>query len=137
MQQRDIIKEEIEQLGLAIGKLIANFIGLKTIGSISEAIQITNTKLRSDLDLDIARLARLEANELEEYIDSNNLTDIHLDQLASYIFEIGMHEKAVDGNGEKWFEASMRLLEVVGRKSDTITLARIDLIGKIEKELGD
>jgi hypothetical protein len=137
MQQRDIIKEEIEQLGRAIGKLIANFIGLKTIGSISEAIQITNTKLRSDLDLDIARLARLEANELEEYIDSNNLTDIHLDQLASYIFEIGMHEKAVDGNSEKWFEASMRLLEVVGRKSDTITLARIDLIGKIEKELGD
>ena len=137
MQQRDFIKDEIEQLGRAIGKLIANFIGLKTTGNVSEAIQITNTELQSELDLDMAMLARLEANELEEYIDSNNLTDLHLDQLASYVFEIGMHEKSEHGVGRKWFEAAMRLLEIVGKKTDTITFARIDLIEKIKKELGE
>lgn len=135
MQQRDIIKDEIEQLGRALGKITANFLGLKTEENVTEAIQITNTELLSELDIDIEKLIKLEANELEDYIDSNNLTEIHLDQLASYLFEIGMHEKSEDNAHKKWFEAAMRLLEIVSEKSDTITFARIDLIGKIEKEL--
>ncbi|MGK0317815.1 MAG: hypothetical protein ACI86M_004061, partial [Saprospiraceae bacterium] len=81
------------------------------------------------------KMVQFEANELEEYIDSNNLTDIHLDQLASYLFEIGLYEKSEDGDHKKWFDGAMRLLEVVGEKSDTITFDRIDLIGKIEKEM--
>ncbi|MGK0314471.1 MAG: hypothetical protein ACI86M_000685, partial [Saprospiraceae bacterium] len=96
MQQRDIIKDEIEQLGRALGKLINNFFGLKTVGNVTEAIQITNTELISELDIDIEKMVQFEANELEEYIDSNNLTDIHLDQLASYLFEIGLYEKSED-----------------------------------------
>ena len=135
MQQRDTIKDEIEQLGRALGKLIANFLGLKTEGNVCEAIQLTNTELQSELGIDIQKLVLLKVNNLEEYIDYNNLNDIHLDQLASYVFEIGMHEKSEHGAGRKWFEAAMRLLEIVGKKTDTITLARIELIKEIEKEL--
>ena len=135
MQQRDIIKDEIEQLGRALGKLIANFLGMKTEGKVSEAIKITNAELLSDLDIDINKLVHLDEDELDGYIESINCNDLHLDQLANYLFEVGLHEKSVGGNSREWFESAMRLTEIVGNKSDTITFARIDLIKNIELEL--
>lgn len=135
MQQRDIIKDEIEQLGRALGKLIANFLGMKTEGDISEAIKVTNTDLLSELNVDIKKLIQLNEHELDDYIESINFTDLHLDQLANYLFEVGLYEKSVRGSSQKWFEAAMRLLLIVGDKSDTITFARIDLIKNIECEL--
>ena len=135
MQQRDIIKDEIEQLGRALGKLIANFLGMKTEGNVSEAIKITNTELLSELDIDIMKLVQLDGEELDNYIEEKNCNDHHLDQLANYLFEVGQHEKSVNGNSRKWFEAAMRLLLIVGDKSDTITFARIDLIKNIECKL--
>ena len=135
MQQRDIIKEEIEQLGRALGKLIANFLGLKTQGNVTESIQITNTELQSELDIDIDELVLLESKELEEFIESKCLVDLHLDQLSSYLFEIGLHEKSVDGDSNKWFRSAKRLLDIVREKSDTITFARIDLLERLEREL--
>ncbi len=135
MQQRDIIKDQIEQLGRVLGKLIANFFSLKTEGNVIEAIQVTNAELQSGLDIDIDELVRLEPKELQEYIESKHLVDLHLDQLSSYLFEIGIHEKSIDGDSHKWFMGAKRLLDIVSEKSDTITFARIDLLKNIEHEL--
>ncbi len=94
MQQRDIIQDQIEQLGRALGKLIANFLGVKSEGNLSVAIQITDTDMLSGLDIDVDRLVQLEANELTEYLESKHLTDLNLDQLSNYIFEIGLYKKS-------------------------------------------
>jgi len=137
MEQRDIIKDEIEQLGRVLGKILADFIGLRTKGNVSEAIEITNQRLQTELDLDIDKLMRLESHELEEYVESLKLTDKYLDQLSTYLFEIGIYKKTDENKKDslKYFKSAKKLLELVDEKSKTITFDRINLKAKIEKEL--
>ena len=137
MQQRDIIKDEIEQLGRVLGKIFANFVGLKTQANINEVIQETNKKLETELDLDVKKILSLEIHELEKYIDLLKLTSRHLDQLSNYFFELGVLKKKDESNEEagNYFKTAMRLLELAGEKSSTITFDRMSLKGKIENEL--
>ena len=137
MEQRDVIKDQIEQLGRVLGKIIANFMGLKTQGNTNEAIQITNKELQSELDLDIDKLIQLELRDITEYIELKRLTDIHLEQLSNYLIEIGMYKKTCydSESSVKYFMAAKRLLELADKKSSTITFDRISLRRKIENEL--
>jgi len=133
MEQRDIIKDQIEQLGRVLGKLIANFFALKAEGNVDLAIETTNQQLKSELDLDTAVLANFNAQELEEYVKSKKLTDRHLDKLASYFFEIGNANESEDR--VKWFVAAKELLNLADSHSDTLTFGRINLKNRIEDEL--
>ena len=133
MQQRDLIKDEIEQLGRAIGKLIANFLGFKTEGNVKEGIQITNNVFQTELDIDVDKLICLQGETLVEYINVRNLSALHLDQLASYLYEVSIEEKSADGDYKKWAITAKKLLDIVGEKSDTITFGRIDLIKKLNR----
>ncbi len=137
MQQRDIIKDEIEQLGRALGKVLANFFALKNKGAISLAVEVTNQNLQSEIDLDINKLALLNEKEMEDYVQSKKLTDRHLDQLATYVFEIGISKKGnlTGTNRLKWFRTAKRLLELVEKISNTITFERISLKEKVEREI--
>lgn len=88
MEQRDFLKDQIDQLGKILGEVLAQFIGLKTHGNISEAVAITNQALKSKLDIDVNKLSTLSVDELEAQIASKHMTDHHLDQLSEYCLEI-------------------------------------------------
>lgn len=134
MEQRDLLKDQIEQLGSVLGKLIARFFELKTLGDVSEAIQTTNKELLGELDLDIGKLVQMEAQELAQYFELNNMNDNHLDQLSCYLFEVGLHAKAHNENSLKWFKTVLLLLELADKNSNTITFDRLKLKKKIEHE---
>ena len=56
MEQRDLLKDQIEQLGKVLAKILPDFLGLKSEGQISQGIEITNHRLRSELDIEIEEL---------------------------------------------------------------------------------
>lgn len=56
MEQRDYLQKQIDQLGRVLGKLLADLIGLKNQGEISEGIEIISQKLKDELDLDLESL---------------------------------------------------------------------------------
>lgn len=136
MQQRDIIKDEIEQLGRVLGKIIAHFLHLKAQGNIAIAIQATNAQLQSELDIDIEEIIAFTPEELERYADTKRLTDKHLDELAKYLYELGEIEKEKNPmNASKYFEAAKRLIITAGKISKTFTFERAELKQKIEDKL--
>ena len=137
MQQRDIIQDQIEQLGRVLGKLIANFFSLKTTREVRSAIEITNTQLKSQLGIDIENLLSLSFLEKEAYIKSKHLTAEHLDKLAIYFYEIG---NAKDASLEKedrlrWFTAAKEMIDLVEKYSNIFTFERMNLKDEIDKEL--
>ena len=137
MIKRDLIKDQIEQLGKMIGMLIAKFLDLKTLGDIEEAIQITNKELLAKVNLDLDQLVNLTPQEVEASINSTNLTDKYLDQLANYLFEVGLHKKTSEKgeNSLQWFKLAQQFLDLADKKTDMITFERMGLRSKIEKEL--
>lgn len=138
MERRDILKEQIEQLGRVLGKIIANFIGLKTQGNVlEEPVQATNQALQSELNLDVDNVLQLEDAALAQYLDALNFNEQHLDQLAHYLYEAGKHYQTAGNRSAalSYFQAAGRLLLLLEERSSTITFARIALKQHITREL--
>jgi len=135
MQQRDFIKEQIEQLGRSLGKIIAGFLGYKTQGTITQGIEITNQQLQSELDIDIEKLVGLNAEELKHYLESKQFTDLHLDMLSEYLFEIGQ-SKSDQYEATVYYQTAIRLIDLTASYSNTLTFDRMKLRARVEEELG-
>lgn len=138
MERRDILKEQIEQLGRVLGKITANFIGLKTQGSVQEEpVQATNQALQTELNLDIDNVLQLEDAALAQYLDALKFNEQHLDQLAHYLYEAGKHHQVAENHetAQSYFQAAGRLLLLLEEQSSTITFARIALKQNITREL--
>ena len=96
MVQRDLIKDQIEQMARALGVLLANFFGLKSEGKISQAIAMTNTALEKELDIDISLILQMNEEALFTYLDQSLLNKKHIDLLVSYLMEYAYFNRDQD-----------------------------------------
>ena len=85
MEQRDLLKDQIEQLGKVLAKILSDFLGLKSNGNVTQGIEISNESLQSELDIDIEKIIALNKTELEEYVRNRKLTESHLELLSEYL----------------------------------------------------
>ncbi|MEQ8473809.1 MAG: hypothetical protein RIC35_21615 [Marinoscillum sp.] len=125
MERRDILKDEIEQLGKVLGKILATFLGLKAKGQVAEGIEVSNEQFKTQLDLDMEKILKMSREDLGEYIHQWNLTSEHLEMLSSFLLESGR-----DGIENCNDEAKVRLakaldlLEIADVVSKTVSLER-------------
>lgn len=88
MEQRDFIKDEIERIGQAIGRLIAQLIG--TDGNNLPPAQWRATiseALTEDLGLSLDQLLDHSRESLLELVDERQLTPAHIEQLGDLFAE--------------------------------------------------
>lgn len=83
MEQRDLLKAEIERMGQAIGKVVARFLG--TAGNNLPPAQWESAiqkGLKDGPDLPLKSLMDLDETELLALAQAKSLTETHLEQLA-------------------------------------------------------
>jgi len=113
MEQRDLLKDQIEQLGMVLGKIFANFFGLKAEGKIALGMEITQQNLKSELDLDIDKMIGLTKENLNDYLINKRLTPKHVDDLSDYLIECGSYYLQSDKNQAKTtLLTAMELLKI-------------------------
>lgn len=135
MERRDLIKDQIEQIGRVLGRLLADFLSMKTEGDMDLAIEATNAQLKSELDLDIDQLIHFSSEDLEKYILERRFEDTDIDKLANYLYEIGQFQTLIAQPSAPYFKTAKALLAINDSFSKTITFERIALLQKIEDEL--
>ncbi len=59
MEQRDLLKDQIDQLGKVLAKILSDFLGLKAKGQASHGVEISNHRFQRELEINIERLAYL------------------------------------------------------------------------------
>jgi len=136
MEKRDLIKDQIEQLGKVLAKILSDFLGLKSKGQVSLGIEISNERLQSDLDIDIKKLTTLTKKELKDYLENRKLTAEYLEILSKYLKEVGLRE--IQTNKEKarmWLKKAIELLDVADEISKTMSFDRINKKNEIESVL--
>ncbi len=89
MVQRDIIKDQIDQLGKALGKVLVEFLGLKSRGGVLQGIEYANEALQSEVDLNIKELLEYDVEKLHTYLSSRQFNQEALESLAQYLEELG------------------------------------------------
>ncbi len=82
MEQRDLLKDQIEQLRKVLAKVLSDFAGLKSKGNVALGIEVSNECLQSEIDIDIEKLINLTKQELKEYLKARKLTAEHLEILS-------------------------------------------------------
>lgn len=134
MEQRDLLKEQIEQLGRAIGKVITGFLGLKADGNVMKGFEITNQQFKSELGLDIEKILSLNKRDLSDYLLSKNIGETGIIQLAEYVEMIGEHRT---DNSDKAgaFNSAINLYEIANAKSDTFDMNRQFKINTLKRKL--
>ncbi len=67
MEQRDLLKDQIERLGKVLAKILSDFLGFKSSGNATQGIEISNESLQSELDIDTEKIMAINKTELEVY----------------------------------------------------------------------
>ena len=125
MEQRDLIKDQIEQMGKAIANVQANFLGLKYQGKVSEGIEISNAALKTELDLDVDTILSLTGQELKDYLGLKKLTSNHIENLADYFIEMGTYRKEQDrSEAARIFQRALELITIVNDSTTTYSIER-------------
>ena len=136
MERRDLIKDQIEQLGRVLGKIIADFFGLKSSDQIEQGVEVTNKQLKTELDIGITELVVLPKADLKTYLVERKIGIGHFETLGEYLIEIGNHQMSYDKNQAKvYLTKSLELLDLEDEISNTISFERQNLKSKIKNIL--
>lgn len=131
MEQRDLLKDQIEQLGKVLAKILSDFLGFKSDGNVAQGIEISNERLQAELDIDIKKLVLLDKSELKEYLNSRKLKDVHLETLSEYLTEIGK-TKTTKVDIDLYLKKAIELLDYADETTKTISFDRVNKERKIE-----
>ncbi len=135
MQQRDIIKDQIEQLGKVLGKLTALILGFDG-GDILEGINQVVEEFDTELNLDLKKLIGLEQEEFKQSLkDKFQNFEEPLSQLGNLLFEIGNHCGPEGALRQQYLQKALWTFEYINTVSATFSMERMGKIGELKKLL--
>lgn len=136
MQQRDFLKDQIEEMSRVLGQILADFMGLKSNGQAARGIEQANMQLKSQLDLDVQTISHLDKEDLKAYVSEKNLTSAHLETLSEYFREVGTAKTNKDEAKHDLQKAS-DLLDIADQLSETMSFSRLSKKQKIDALLDE
>ena len=134
MQQRDILKDQIEQLGKVLAKVLSDFLGLKAQGNVAQAVEMSNEKLQAELDINIEKLIALKEGDLSKYLTSRVYTDEHLEFLSEYLVELGK-TKTTKLEVNSYLQKAIALLDLADEVSESVSFERMNKKSQTENLL--
>ena len=136
MQQRDIIKDEIERLGRVLGKVITMLVGLEG-GEIepAEARTIAENQFRLEFDLDLEELLELNRVDLKAKLEELRLQPGHLEQLGDILDALARQELD-PASREHILHRALLLYDLAGEASGIYSMERADKEAAIRAKLG-
>lgn len=134
MEQRDLLKDQIEQMGKVLAAILSEFLGLKSKGKVQQGLEISNKRLQSELEIDIEQLKVDDEQAIRAYIKDRQLTEVHLELLSEYLVEIGKI-KSTATETISYLKQAIRLLEMADGISKTLSFERIEKRQVIETQL--
>jgi hypothetical protein len=126
MQQRDIIKDEIERLGRVLGKVITLVAGSPG-GDMNLEVRLKEVEdqLRNSLGLEPSDLLQLNREELIQKLDQLQLQPNHLYQLGDFLVSWAYVEKQ-SSTKAALFQRALLLYDLAGERSGVYSMQRAE-----------
>lgn len=124
MEKRDLIQDQIEQLGFFLRKLLADFIKNKSAGNEIVSIESVSKQLKNELDFDLQLFISLENEEMKKYVLKHNFSSQHLDSLSNLLVEMSAVEFNNKIINQQYLTKAIELLDVNDQISNSISLDR-------------
>lgn len=89
-ERKDYLKRQFDQLGRALGKLLADLLGLKQQGKLGDGLAVVDQSLQEVLTLNFQRLVAIAPKELVPTLQRDyHLEPHHLEPMADILYEAG------------------------------------------------
>jgi len=124
MQQRDILKDQIDQLGRVIGKVLAEFLGLKTKGDVMQGFEISNQILKQKTNISVADIEEMNEEDFLSFLDEHPFSSNSLEILGDYLSEVGHYKKGNSENAKRFFQHANTAYEQANHRSDEYSMQR-------------
>lgn len=125
MEQRDLIKDQLELFGKAISKIFAEFLGFKHQGNTALGIEHANQQFITNLDIDIDKILSFSKQELSNYILEKKIPPPYLEMLIDYVIEMGKHTITTDkSKGINMLQQAQEMYKVLDTLSNTYSFER-------------
>jgi len=132
MEQRDLIKDQLEIFGKALSKILGNFLGLKNGPNSDLAFEQTNQQLKTELDIDIDLILEISPQQLTSYLLEKKIPPPHLETLIDYVIEMGEHAlKSNHIKGKLILTKALEMYKVLDLNSNTYSFERREKEQKI------
>jgi hypothetical protein len=134
LEQEDFIKRQIDQLGRVLGTILADLIGLKAQGQISEGIEAADKELKKKLDLNVDNLTSISTEKFIKTLqEGKKLSNDNFDKLVDILFLLTEELDERNTDNEKKNKLYERSLTIYEHLEDTSSTYSFDRHFKIEK----
>ncbi len=138
MQQRDLIKDQIDQLGKVFGKGIARILGLDNNEEVFKVLEEVEKELSTELNIDLKKWLNLDQETYEQALkDRLNNQEEPLELLGNLLFEMG---KSCGREGmlkKQYLEKALWTYNYLHQQSSTFSMGRLTIINAIQKEIDE
>ena len=134
MEQRDYLKDQIDQMGKALAKVLSDLMGLKTKNEPQSALNQVSQQLKTQVDLDLDKLLKFSTDERQVFLENDTFNAANLEKLAKILKEMG--NLAAENRADyvsAYFKLALELLNSADEKSKAISLERIQEKQNLEK----
>jgi hypothetical protein len=140
LEQEDYLKRQIDQLGKALGKILADLLGLHSHGEAGIGIEAADQALKAELDLNMDDLTLIPSgNFIQALLEGRNLNNESLEKLAEILFLIAENTREGNKSSEKineLYERALILYEYTDKTGTTYSIDRHRKIGQLKRLTG-
>lgn len=127
---------QIEQMGKALAKILAELVTCKTNDMVEYGIDATKKQFISELDVDIDMLLTLPKAEMNTYLTEHKVNVEHFSIVQEYFQEIGESKIATDKAVAKvYLTKSLELLELIDEITKKASYVRIFIKSEVNDML--
>ncbi|MEQ9443679.1 MAG: hypothetical protein RIG62_31860 [Cyclobacteriaceae bacterium] len=137
MEQRDYLKDQIDQLGKVLGMLLARLVGAKPEEDYGQTERLVQQKLNEQLEISFAELVDMPPEALVPRLQqSPAFTSENLEQLAEVLVEMGKQKvDHQEDDSRKYLMQALGIYEYLSDHSRNFSLQWLEKIDALKKEL--
>src|ERR1700741_4082727 len=93
--KRDYFKDQMDQMGRVLGKLLADLLGLKSEGNIIGANDMVLEVFSKDIGFDFEEIKSTPPGSLLDFlVQKKQFSDPHIEHVANILFELGTEKES-------------------------------------------
>ncbi len=124
MEKRDLILDQIEQLGYFLRKMFAAFLDKNSIGNTTEALDLVTNEFKSELDFDLPFFVDLSKEEMKNYLLNFKFNEQHLENLSELLKEMSSSKSFDKETSNQYLKKALELLDFADEKSNSFSFER-------------
>ncbi|MES2811763.1 MAG: hypothetical protein V4670_04765 [Bacteroidota bacterium] len=137
MERRDLIEDQIEQLGTFLRNLVSSFLKLKSTKTELEVINYVSDKFKEEFNLDLNQFISFSEEELKHFITEYKLTDNHLETLSNLMLEMYSNQGNNVALSKQYLIRGIELLDLADKISITFSLNRANKKSQLKDILNE